>query len=75
MRIDASSKPPARLHYKARDFAARHRLGMHLAMNFFETSHDPGDGSFYKQPWWHVRDKESLARVGHLLPSTKKDEL
>lgn len=30
--------------YKARDFAERHRLGMHLAINFFETRADPGDG-------------------------------
>jgi hypothetical protein len=28
----------SRLGFKARDFAARHRLGLPLAVNFFETS-------------------------------------
>ena len=57
-----------RAKYKARDFAARHRLGLQLAMNFFETQNDPGDGSFDKKPWWYVRDTESLAKLSHLIP-------
>ena len=36
-------------------------------MNFFETWHDRGDGQFDARPWWHVRDTESLAQVGHLI--------
>ena len=66
---------------QARDFASRHELHLQLAMNFFETWHDAGDGSFGARPWWHVSDTESLAAVGHLLDGRKdpkrgkKDEL
>lgn len=66
--IGVGSAASARLRYKARDFAARHRLGMQLAMNFFETSHDAADGTFYERPWWYVTDVESLAATAHLLP-------
>ena len=61
-----------RAQYKARDFASRHRLGLQLAMNFFETWHDRGDGQFDARPWWHVRDTESLAQVGHLIPHKER---
>eukprot|EP00322_Chrysochromulina_rotalis_P002951 CAMPEP_0115842044 /NCGR_PEP_ID=MMETSP0287-20121206/7598_1 /TAXON_ID=412157 /ORGANISM="Chrysochromulina rotalis, Strain UIO044" /LENGTH=288 /DNA_ID=CAMNT_0003295703 /DNA_START=3 /DNA_END=869 /DNA_ORIENTATION=- len=74
-----------RARYKARDFAVRHRLGLQIAMNFFETYHEAGDSAFDAQPWWYVRDTESLARVRHLVPhvehgrgessSESKDEL
>ena len=62
-----------RRRYKARDFAARHRLGLHIGMNFFETRHDPEDGTFDKVPWWHVRADEALA--ANREESSRKDEL
>ena len=68
----AASSAAGRARYKARDFAARHRLGMHIGMNFFETQHDRGDGSFYQQPWWHVRDDESLAKLSHAVPHVER---
>ena len=61
-----------RAKYKARDFAARHRLGMHLAMNFLETRHDSGDGKFYEMPWWHVRDEASLEALSDLVPTVER---
>jgi hypothetical protein len=63
-----ADSPDGRTRYKARDFAERHRLGMHLAMNFFETRADPGDGHFYDVPWWHVHDDASLEALSHLVP-------
>ena len=69
----AAGQPAGRARYKARDFAARHRLGMQLAMNFLETRHDPADGKFYHVPWWYVRDEESLAAVGHLVPHVHRN--
>jgi phosphatidylethanolamine-binding protein (PEBP) family uncharacterized protein len=73
-----------RKRYKARDFAARHRLGLQIAMNFFETWHDAGDGSFGTRPWYYVRDSEQAASAGGVAKSkprskvarkAKKDEL
>ena len=64
----AAAQAAGRARYKARDFAARHRLGMHIGMNFCETWFDAGDGRFYDVPWWYVRDAESLARLGHAVP-------
>lgn len=61
-----------RARYKARDFASRHRLGLQIAMNFFETWHDRGDGTFDERPWYHVRDNESLAQVSHLIPHVER---
>ena len=72
VRIKAGSSA-GRARFKARDFAARHRLGLHLAMNFFETYHDEGKGTFDAQPWWHVRDTESLAKVSHLVPHVEHE--
>ena len=52
----------ARKRYRARDFASRHRLGLPIACNFFETWHPGGGGSggtrIGEWPWWHVRDGE-----------------
>eukprot|EP00908_Phaeocystis_cordata_P023686 Transcript_6143.p1 GENE.Transcript_6143~~Transcript_6143.p1 ORF type:complete len:266 (+),score=50.57 Transcript_6143:108-905(+) len=56
-----------RRRYKARDFAARHRLGLQLAMNFLETWHN---NAGFGAPWWHVSDEASLRVVGHLIPDT-----
>ncbi len=67
----AANKGQARAGYKARDFAARHRLGLHIGLNFLETWHDPNDGSFYQVPWYHVRD-ESLGQVSHLVPHVER---
>lgn len=64
-----------RAHYKARDFVARHQLGLQLAMNFFETYHDAGRNTFDAQPWWHVRDTESLANLSRREQNGGKDEL
>jgi len=65
-----------RARYKARDFAARHRLGLQIGMNFYETYY----GAPAAQPWWYVSDHKSLADVEHLIPHTVrpgsgKDEL
>ena len=74
--LDAEDVPIAarstrgRARYKARDFAARHRLGLQIGLNFLETRHD--DGKLEELPWWHVRDKESLARVSHLIPHVER---
>jgi hypothetical protein len=68
----AAKAEKGRLRYKARDFAVRHRLGLQIAMNFFETWHDPGDGSFDRQPWYHVRDAESLAKLTHAVPQLER---
>ena len=67
-----AAQSAGRARYKARDFAARHRLGMHLALNFLETRHDPGDGSFYQVPWWYVRDEDSLKAVRHMIPHVER---
>tara|TARA_B110001452_G_scaffold29713_1_gene23334 strand:- start:115 stop:846 length:732 start_codon:yes stop_codon:yes gene_type:complete len=56
-----------RARYKARDFAARHRLGLQIAMNFLETWNDAHG---FDRPWWHVDDEESLRKVEHLIPHT-----
>ena len=64
----SASDEKGRAQYKARDFASRHRLGMHIGMNFFETWHDPADGTFGAHPWWHVTDDHALRQVGHLIP-------
>ena len=72
--IDAHATS-GRRGYKARDFAARHRLGLHIGMNFFETRHDPEEGTFDKVPRWHVRDDESLVVVGEREDRKRKDEL
>ena len=66
------SAASGRRRYKARDFAARHRLGLHIALNFFETRYDPGDGSFDEKPWWHVSDEASLRAVSHLVPTVDR---
>jgi phosphatidylethanolamine-binding protein (PEBP) family uncharacterized protein len=66
MRIAAEQAAPRR-RYKARDFAARHRLGLQLAMNFLETW---DEAAGFASPWWHVNDEESLRLVGHLIPHT-----
>lgn len=68
----AAAEEHGRLRYKARDFAARHRLGMHIGMNFFETWHDRGDGTFYDVPWWYVRDERSLVALSHLVPHVER---
>lgn len=65
-----SGERTGRRRYKARDFAMRHRLGMQIAMNFFETWHD--DGDFDKKPWWYVSDDEPLARISHLVPHVER---
>ena len=70
----AAGVSTGRARYKARDFAARHRLGLQIAMNFFETYHDAGDGKFGAQPWWHVRDAESLAKVSHLVAHVERSK-
>ena len=54
-----------RARYKARDFGTRHRLGLQIGMNFFETSHDAGSTS---RPWWQVSDADALSKVQHLIP-------
>ncbi|KAL1528300.1 hypothetical protein AB1Y20_009656 [Prymnesium parvum] len=64
----SSGTTEARAHYKARDFASRHRLGMQIAMNFFETEH----GTLGEPPWWHVPDDASLAAVSHLIPHVER---
>jgi len=66
VRIAAEQAAPRR-RYKARDFAARHRLGLQLAMNFLETW---DEAAGFVAPWWHVSDEESLRLVGHLIPHT-----
>ena len=70
----AASQSKGRAKYKARDFAARHRLGMQIGMNFFETWHDPEDGSFNTLPWWHVTDQASLAQVSNIVPTVNRGE-
>lgn len=67
-----ATETAGRERYQARDFAARHQLGLQVAMNFFETWYDAGDGRFAKRPWWHVTDEESLARVNHLIPHVER---
>ena len=62
-----------RARYKARDFAARHRLGLHIGLNFFETYAEPKDGSFGAMPWWHVTDAASLAKLEHLVPTVQRE--
>ena len=62
-----------RARYKARDFAARHRLGLQIALNFFETYFDPGDGTFDAQPWYHVRDDASLAQRKSQIAHVERD--
>ena len=66
----AAGASDGRRRYQARDFAARHRLGMPIALNFFETWHDPGDGSFDERQWWSVRDDEALAP--HVVPHVER---
>ena len=71
----SSDSDPGRVHYKARDFAARHQLGLHLALNFFETRAGTLEDSF-DRAWWYVSDDQSLAQLAHLMPpALKKDEL
>lgn len=70
-RAIAAGTDAGRARGSARDFASRHQLGLQLAMNFFETWHDDGDGTFGQRPWWHVREDASLARVRHLVPHTQ----
>lgn len=54
-----SGSKEVRQRFRARDFASRHRLGLQIAMNFFETSHaDP-----LQAPWWHVSDSNSISAV------------
>lgn len=57
-----------RSRYHARDFAGRHQLGLQIAMNFFETQHEPPAAL----PWWHVSDNEPLAAVQHLIPHVER---
>eukprot|EP00967_Tisochrysis_lutea_P074409 scaffold99945_cov37-Tisochrysis_lutea.AAC.1 len=52
-----------RLKFKTRDFASRHRLDLHIAVNFFETWYDDrpmhsNDPPFGQMPWWHVTDTD-----------------
>ena len=68
----AATESAGRKRYKARDFAMRHRLGMQLAMNFFETWHHDGVGEFDERPWWHVRDDETLANVADVVPTVAR---
>lgn len=67
-RITTEQMAPRR-RYKARDFAARHRLGLQLAMNFLETW---DEAAGFDAPWWHVNDEESLRLVSHLIPHTAR---
>ena len=67
-----AAQDEGRARHKARDFAARHRLGMQLGMNFFETWYDGDDGKFYDVPWWYVRDERSLAALGHIVPHVER---
>jgi phosphatidylethanolamine-binding protein (PEBP) family uncharacterized protein len=70
----AAGAKAGRAKYKARDFAARHRLGLQIGMNFFETWHDKGmdSSSFDARPWWHVRDDEPLAEVNGVVPRVER---
>ena len=72
-----STPSAGRERYQARDFVSRHRLGLQLAVNFFETWHERrggplGGSSFAARPGWPVPDEESLARGGHLIPHVER---
>ena len=66
-----AAQQAGRARYKARDFGARHRLGLQIGMNFLETWHASAG---FKLPWWHVTDDESMRRVGHLIAHTVRPE-